>query len=149
MKKESQVYIIHAETDKPDIVDTLLARFSSWYSLKKAIAWILRAKSILLHKIRKGDQVSKPCGNLSVSEILAADKEIVRYIQMKSFNDTLFKSGCYRKLAPSRSSDGIIRVGGRLNNATLSDDAKHPCVLPSRHFVVSLIMALSHNDRTL
>ena len=45
-----------------------------------------------------------------------------------------------------RLVDGLIRVGGRLTNSSLSEDAKHPIVLPKRHHVVDLIVQQTHEQ---
>ncbi|GFU98883.1 DUF5641 domain-containing protein [Trichonephila clavipes] len=42
-------------------------------------------------------------------------------------------------LCPFIDEDGLIRVGGRLQNAQLQYDAKHPIILPNRHKLSSLI----------
>ena len=36
--------------------------------------------------------------------------------------------------------DGILRVGGRLERATISFNAKHPMILPQHHHVTDLII---------
>ena len=47
------------------------------------------------------------------------------------------------KLCPE-IRDGIIRVGGRLKNADLQDEAKHPLILPKQHHVTNLIISHFH-----
>ena len=44
-----------------------------------------------------------------------------------------------RRLDPFLSDDGLLRVGGRLGRAPISDEAKHQVILPKRHHVVELI----------
>jgi len=41
--------------------------------------------------------------------------------------------------------DGTIRVGGRLQNAPVSFDLKHPIILPHNHHVTDLIIRHHHN----
>ncbi|XP_071504209.1 uncharacterized protein [Diadema antillarum] len=41
--------------------------------------------------------------------------------------------------------DGIIRVGGRLENAPLDDETKHPIILPSDHHVTKLLIVHHHH----
>lgn len=47
------------------------------------------------------------------------------------------------KLSPF-IENGILRVGGRLKNANLSFDTKHPILLPKQHFVTDLIITFIH-----
>ncbi|KAL9952883.1 hypothetical protein ACROYT_G040208 [Oculina patagonica] len=51
-----------------------------------------------------------------------------------------------RKLCPVLDGDGILRVGGRLENACNNFDAKHQIVLPYRHHVTDLIIRKYHQD---
>ena len=48
-----------------------------------------------------------------------------------------------RKLCPVQVN-GILQVGGRLQNSSLSDSAKHPIILPSKHHVTKLIILDIH-----
>lgn len=40
--------------------------------------------------------------------------------------------------------DGLIRVGGRLQNSSNSYDQKHPIILPRKHLITKLIMGEEH-----
>ena len=41
-------------------------------------------------------------------------------------------------------NDGVLRVGGRLDRADLSYDAKHPMILPGKHRVTEMIILHYH-----
>ena len=85
---------------------------------------------------------------ISTDELMKAEREIVKYIQMKYFKDE-FDSLCLSKQQPSKKGtttrsnslkkldsildDGLIRVGGRLQRAQLDYDAKHPVILPKEN----------------
>ena len=49
-----------------------------------------------------------------------------------------------QKLHPFLDDKGILRVGGRLENALIKFEAKHPIVLPYRHHVTDLIISQHH-----
>ena len=49
-----------------------------------------------------------------------------------------------RKLHPLLDDVGILRVGGRLENALIKNEAKHPIILPYRHHVTDLIISQHH-----
>ena len=48
------------------------------------------------------------------------------------------------KLHPLLDKFGILRVGGRLENALISSEAKHSVVLPYQHHVTDLIISQHH-----
>lgn len=41
-------------------------------------------------------------------------------------------------------NEGLIRIGGRLQNAAMSEDQKHQIILPAKHFITNLIMKSEH-----
>ena len=50
------------------------------------------------------------------------------------------------KLNPVLNGEGILRVGGRLENADVSYDAKHEIILPYRHHITNLIIQKYHQE---
>lgn len=103
------------------------------------------------------------CSNLSRQhEIVLTPQEldqalmsIVRSMQRYDFNDEikqLTKGAEIRKtstligLTPFIDDTGILRVGGRLKNSTLSYDAKHQMLLPYNDVITKLIMQMIHKD---
>ena len=93
-----------------------------------------------------------------------AEKEILRHVQRESLKEEIAllqttgsgvgdvartrkgqinKSSRVSKLDPWLM-DGLLRVGGRLENAPLQLDAKHPIILPTSHQVVRLIISYYH-----
>ena len=123
------------------------------------MAWLLRLKKRLLQIIRnsssKGDS-EQPTRDLTVDELKAAEIEIVKYVQKQLFSDELktLKSahGHLKKLSPlSRlepimSPSGVLCVGGRLEQASIVDEAKHPMILPKDHHIVNLIIDHYHHE---
>lgn len=56
-------------------LDKLFDYFSSWFALKKAVAWLLRLKGILRKTINK-----KSSDVLSCSEVQVAEVVILQYV---------------------------------------------------------------------
>ena len=89
----------------------------------------------------------------SVSELKESEKEILKFVQKQSFQEelvlprqrskTFSKSSHIYKLDPILE-DGLIRVGGRLQQAPISDNAKHPIILPKKNHVSKLIVNYYH-----
>ena len=137
----------------------LLTHYSSWSRLRRAVAYLLRLKQFLLTKSKNGITKNMFSSQyLSVEEFRASTLAIVKLVQIKYFhkelnslknNDRFFVSGAknihspLRKLCPIQVN-GVLRVGGRLQNSSLSDSAKHPIILPSNHHVTKLIILNIH-----
>ena len=103
---------------------------------------------------------------LSVDELERAEREIVKHVQRIAVPEVLralqkISSAKYSrqvttelknlrmptfmpKFHPLLDEFGILRVGGRLENAIISSEAKHPVVLPYQHHVTDLIISQHH-----
>lgn len=92
-------------------------------------------------------------GPLQIHELDYALKTITRRIQHQAFSKDfkhlqlykwVHKSSRLKTLSPFIDDDGILRVGGRLENAKLSYDQKHPMLLPGDHNFSKLICRHEH-----
>ena len=54
------------------------------------------------------------------------------------------KKGMLSRMDPFVDDDGIIRVGGRINNSTLPWKLKHPAIMPKKHRVSSSLIRHFH-----
>ena len=159
--QEVKKVIGHAyATVQEDGLMSLLHRFSSWYALQKAFAWLLRFKKYLLYKSGKCSLEHLNRSHLKVDEISSATNEIVKLVQKQSFPEEIvaarnsLRGACSCKL-PRKSClskldilpmNDILCVGGRLQHATIEYSAKHPMILPSRHHVTDLIIRHYHKQ---
>ena len=135
LKANPQIYALKQETDDP--IDRLFSKYSSWYRLKRAVAWILKWKQLLL----KRNLDSK---ELTVNDIQEAEVTILQNVQSKYYpNGTDSKE--LLKLTPQLDSNGILRVGGRLVNAEVPKEVKHPIILPCSHHISQLIVKNYHD----
>uniref|UniRef100_A0A1B6KZV2 Integrase catalytic domain-containing protein n=1 Tax=Graphocephala atropunctata TaxID=36148 RepID=A0A1B6KZV2_9HEMI len=122
----------------------LLSRFSSWKTLLHVMAYLLRFAS---HSRRQENHQ----GPLSVAELQAAQLRIFKVVQQDVFADDIAAlrnnktcSTRLQRLAPFLDADGLLRVGGRLKHSELSDEARHPCLLPKTHHVTDLFIDHIH-----
>ncbi len=60
--------------------------------------------------------------------------------------DSALKKSLLRKLNPFIDEDGLLRIGGRLTNADLPRDERHPVILPKTHHIATLIVRHYHED---
>ena len=149
VRRESQAFAADSDTEVITL-EQVFERFSSWLRLKIFIAWTLRYRENLRdavnrRKAGKEPQMNEIINPISVEEIKRAEREIVICVQGSSFreevsglrksegnNETrktkpcpIKKSSSIQNLDP-QFQDGILRVGGRLKNAPIEWESKHP-----------------------
>lgn len=90
---------------------------------------------------------------VSYQEIRSVLCVICKMVQKQTFpveykvlsnNKNLNSSSTILSLSPFMTDDGLIRVGGRLNNANLDFDARHPILLPRNHILTQRILEREH-----
>ena len=125
-----------------DCVNLLFERHSNWFRLTKSVAWLRRFITWITDSRSRNaelipqDQTEK---TLSVSELKGAELAIIRYLQNMTFaselrclqsSEVVPSSSSIHRLEPYMDSDGILRVCGRLQSASMCEEAKHPAILP-------------------
>ncbi|XP_043206534.1 uncharacterized protein LOC122372920 isoform X2 [Amphibalanus amphitrite] len=144
--------------------DALVRHYSSFYRLKRAVAWLHRLGEVIRSGAyrrfcvarRKGLRVRKPDFRvvLELSDLQKAEMAVLRYAQcaMPEYPGGLVADGplvvkkgsSLSSLAP-QMSDGLLVVGGRLSSSpSLSERSKHPVILPRRHHVARLLLRDAH-----
>ena len=87
------------------------------------------------------------------AEISKAETIIIRDVQLEAFEEEMKVLGKGHDLPPkSKISslcpfidiDGLLRVGGRLQNATIPIQSKHPYILPRNSHVTTLLVRYEH-----
>lgn len=131
---------------KLTLIETLINKYSSWSKTIKVLAYLLR----FISKCRKVTN-QESTQQLSIVEIKNSTNTIVKLIQQEVFQEDINAlnqgkrcTSKLQRLAPFIDSEGILRVGGRLKNSTLSDNAKHPIILPSSHPISSRLIDYYH-----
>ena len=90
---------------------------------------------------------------LSVQELSHATRYWIKVAQNESWTSEInaLKKGSRLKqtsrilcLNPFIDKSGILRVGGRQENARLSFDTRHPIILPSNHPLLKLLIQSEH-----
>ena len=135
-----------------NVFEEFLQRYSSWYRLKRAVAWLLRYISWL--KNGRAEIKLKP---LEVSDLHESEIAILKFIQHKYYEEELrlLSAG---KCLPKRSTiyvfepfvdgDGLLRLGGRLSRAHIGEKARHPVILTKESHVSLLIVRHVHEWET-
>ena len=144
-----------ARKEGNEILHRILAHFSDWFRLRRFVALMRRAVKGLQHSLSKKVGSDPRKFSLSADDLRDAEMTVVRWVQARSFalemaslesgNGCLTKSNRLAPLDPIIVK-GIVRVGGRIGKAPVSDDVKHPVLLPLDSPVSSLLVKKFHED---
>ena len=111
--------------------------------------------------------------SVDVGEFKAAEQEIMRHVQKKAFKEEISKlkkitadyealkeddsrpriqktkgASPLSRLDPFLDHSNLVRIGGRIKQASVSQDVKHPMVLPGQGHV-SKLLARHYHERAL
>ena len=82
----SSVVVPKKITDVPEGFWKLISYYSDWYHLKRAVAFYIRLKKMLLRKVRQlEDQDMNVSSSLIVTELEEAEISILKFVQSKHF----------------------------------------------------------------
>eukprot|EP00102_Acyrthosiphon_pisum_P012037 XP_008181027.1 PREDICTED: uncharacterized protein LOC103308777 [Acyrthosiphon pisum] len=125
-------------------------RYSSWVTLLRITALVQR----FLYNCRSSlSNTERKSGFISLEEMSRARSFWEARSQAESFSNEVsslksaqlvHRGSCLRALSPFIDDQGLIRVGGRLNNAEVSYNTKHPVVLSSKSNITKLICQYEH-----
>lgn len=124
---------------------------SRYTRLIRITAWILKFAAN-----SRNSSLRKPIRALSLAELAAAKLLLLRRSQ-QHFHEDAYNTLSQGKslpqhhpllsLTPFIDVDGLIRVGGRLQNADLPESAIHPIILTTKSHTVCLLV--EHTHRTM
>ena len=140
-----------------------LLRYKKYLQMKVE----LRKKSALttsVSPVKPIETIVMKCRYLKVAELQEAEREIFGRVQQVSFPDVmeipltpteshernrcvkkvLRKAGASLRQLNPQLKEGLLRVGGRLQNAPVAYERKHPIILPYKHRVTDLIIRRYH-----
>ena len=146
-KTQAKALTTNVEEYADDALTSMILRYSSWWRLQRAVAWLKRFNDYCKDMYLKGNSSPKELNqarNLTTSELSNAANDIVRHVQRTSFAQG--PGQCpkdLRKLNPFLE-DEILKVGGRIDRAPLGYEARHPAILPKGHHVTDLIVRHFH-----
>nr|XP_055025104.1 uncharacterized protein LOC129414995 [Misgurnus anguillicaudatus] len=134
-------------------------RFSSWKSLTRAISCLTH----IVHLYKKNTEGSRDgcngwhhCAQGHTVEMLTkAQNTIIRTVQEETYakelqcirdQTSLPQDSLIRALSPFIDTDGLIRVGGRITEASLGYEEKQPIIVPGRHHIATLLVRYYHEQ---
>lgn len=151
VKKKLQTF---PTTSCPQVTeDEIIGQFSSWQKLpKRVVARLLRYGRNLRKAIRHPVQISEnpEITPFNLEELRLTETERLKYVQCRNFPTELahvkksndhdaqadkFSKQSVRKTSPLYKRDPLLknqllRVGGRLANAPISEESKHTIIVP-------------------
>ena len=123
-------------------------RFSHLHRLLTTTALVLR----FTRKLKsKGWEPGLVPVDITAEDILEAEELWIRDIQIDLMSGAKFKNWegeLGGRIWSVSDPNGILRCGGRLGNADLSESQKHPALLDANHHVTSLIIRACHERDT-
>lgn len=148
-KKKGLMTNVKLETSKMNqSID--LQNFDSLQEMLRVISYTVR----FLHHNKESENIEKPH---TAAELEDALDRITKIVQAREYekeittlkgNKRLSKESNLLSLNPILDHKGILRVGGRLRHANISERAKHPIILGPDNDLVPLLITDAHK-RTL
>ncbi len=103
------------------------------------LAWLVKKRDVAL-SLRKGANLKLP---ITDDELKQA---IHTCITEEAFTEEIIALRSGKQIPFIDPADGLLKVDGRLKHAKLPKHARQPVILPSDHYLTSLIVADAHNE---
>jgi len=153
VKKE----IYATKLEPASAIDELINRSSSWIGTLRKVAWLLKfvdwIKNRSLQKnVEKAPEVQK---RICQDDIERAKKRVAAIVQRKTYpNEVKYLSEGNRvkasseivRLKPVMKGDRVVRVGGRISIAPISEDTMNPMILPKEHHITKILIRHIHQS---
>lgn len=139
-------------SSKNELINSLLERHSNIDRITRILTLVIRFADALRKKRR-----STECNEPDLHDLNKTLLVIIKSVQQDYFENeinSLKKGGkltnksTILKLNPFLDANDVLRVGGRLNQANLPVETKHPILLPGEGRLTQLIIEKAH-QRTL
>ena len=156
IRPEAATYV--TQTSVEQFSPERFERFSRWTTLLKAVSSLIHVARSFKSAPAGNDVKCKgwhQCDQLTAVELLQANNVIIQSVQGATFpeeikavshNRTVSRDSPLSRLNEDMDEGGIIRVGGRLPNAEVGNNEKHPLILPCVHHI-SLLLIRHHHEK--
>ncbi|GAA6084831.1 uncharacterized protein LOC113098256, partial [Tachysurus ichikawai] len=143
-----QVVTLTTKTTEQSLGSHRFECFSEWRSLISMAMLVYVARSFSQERKTGDCKGWHWCKKGLQSVHTQAKTFIIKCVQEEHYKDELkglekgeeiSQQSALKKLSPFVDKEGLIRVGGRLQSAELSDQEKHPLVIPASHHVATLL----------
>lgn len=144
-ERRKEITVLQVSVNKTIDFIEILGRFSKLERLYRSTAYLFRGVTIKKKRIT---------GEIISEEIEKSSQFWIRTIQNSSFKEEMAElhtrqsltkhNNKLNSLSPFLDIYGILRVGGRLHNASESYDARHPILLPADSQLSELLVEYEH-----
>ncbi|XP_074518426.1 uncharacterized protein LOC141784488 [Halichoeres trimaculatus] len=152
-----EVMTLATNVSEPHLGSQHFEQCSSWRTLTRTIGRLIHVASSFKKQSKnaQGKGWKSFHEPLKTTELSQAKVVIIRSIQHQAFkeeltnlegNQTCTKQGTLKKLNPVVDQEGLLRVGGRLSSADLSNEEKHPIIIPHNHHIAVLLVRHFHEQ---
>ncbi|KAK7895294.1 hypothetical protein WMY93_020619 [Mugilogobius chulae] len=151
-----QVKTLATAVSQSQLSSERFQRYSSWTKACRAVAKLIHVLASFKQNTsgQRGWKSLKESTN--VKELTQAKNVIIRSVQQDAYKETFkkikegkkinSKNDTLRKLNPVMDKDGLLRVGGRLSSADLTENEKHPLIIPSSNHIATLLVRHFHEQ---
>lgn len=129
-------------------------RFSNWTTLCRALAGLIRVATSFKQKANGQGGWKSLKERANSEELTQAANVVVHSVQQEVYKETFkrlkeggrtdHKNYTLKKLCPVVDKLVLLRVGGRLSSADLTDNEKHPLIIPSSSHIGMLLVRYFH-----
>lgn len=154
-----EVSALHTELSRTQLGSRRFMRFSSWTSLHHAVAYLVHITHAFSKSAVAGTENCKGwhrCKNArTVAELQQSNNVILRTLQEESFNHEISclkghkdvpKDSPLKALDPFVDNEGLLRVGGRIREASIGCNERNPVIVPGKHHIASLLVRHHHEQ---
>nr|XP_034318941.1 uncharacterized protein LOC105335138 [Crassostrea gigas] len=138
-------------------ITELAEKFSKWKTFIKFVACLKHVIKSFKHRTHSCSGWHMCENSISVQSCQDAEKFVLKEIQKECFSKeilslqnekTVSKDSRISTLSPFIDSEGLLRVGGRLNNVknVLPTGEINPIILPNKHHVSTLLIRFYHDS---
>ncbi|KAL0803354.1 hypothetical protein ABMA28_017417 [Loxostege sticticalis] len=144
-KKVSQCNSL--QVNEENIIDNLLQKHSSFAKVQRIVTWILRALTPQRSKL--------PTTYLTLQELQKAKLIIIKHVQMNELgaeikhlrqHERVESKSKLLDLKPFIDNENVLRVGGRLKEALIPYEMKHPKIIPKESRLATLLIKQAHQQ---
>lgn len=135
-------------TKNPSNLELLITRCSSLTKLIRITAYCFRFMNSYIKREKTPESKY-----LTTTELKFSLKFWIKTAQNEQFGKEIHEletknsiTGRLQNLNPFLDQEGILRVGGRLQNANISWNEKHPIILENNHLITKLLVDLVHKN---
>lgn len=154
----TEVNVLATRIEAKVLTSERFQRFSTWKALVRAISFLIHQlrshkSTSTLEASRLGCTGWHSCSKPRTPEELAAARRlIIETVQRDSFPEKHAALQAKREIPNSSPlltldpyvSEGLLNVGGRLENCSLDSNVKHPVIIPKNSHVAKLLVAHYH-----